>query len=146
MSKDQQKSQKGQAVPNLTEDQAREHIEKVRWPNGPICPHCGSVNVYRMEGETTRPGLLACRDCRGHFTVTVGTVMEDSHLPLSTWVKAFHFMTSSKKGMSALQLQRNLGIGSYRTAWFLAHRIREAMKCQPGSIMLKRKSKRMKHT
>jgi transposase-like protein len=90
-----------------------------------------------MEGKTTRPGLLACRDCRGHFTVTVGTVMEDSHLPLAKWAMAFHLMVSSKKGISALQLQRNLGLGSYRTAWFLAHRIREAMRCEPVAGLLK---------
>lgn len=137
MARDQQKSQKGQQIPNLTEDEAREHIEKLRWPNGPVCPHCGSVSVYRMGGKSHRPGLLGCSDCRGHFTCTVGTVMEDSHLPLSTWVRAFHLMATSKKGMSALQLQRNLGIGSYRTAWFLAHRIREAMKCEPVAGMLK---------
>jgi transposase-like protein len=132
-----QKTQKAQQVPNLTEDEARAHIEKMRWPDGPACVHCGSVNVYRMEGETVRAGLFACRDCRGHFTVTVGTVMEDSHLPLSTWVRAFHFMATSKKGMSALQLQRNLGLGSYRTAWHLAHRIREAMRCEPVAAKLK---------
>lgn len=137
MARDQQKTQKNQQVPNLSEDEARDHVEKLRWPNGPYCPHCGSINAYRMQGESIRAGLLACRDCKGHFTVTVGTVMEDSHLPLSTWVRAFHFMASSKKGMSALQLQRNLGLGSYRTAWFLAHRIREAMKCEPVAGMLK---------
>lgn len=89
-----------------------------------------------MEGKTIRPGLLACRDCEGHFTVTVGTVMEDSHLPLATWVRAFHLMTSSKKGISALQLQRNLGLGSYKTAWYIAHRIREAMRCEPVAELL----------
>lgn len=120
----------------MTEEQARAHIEAIRWPNGPACVHCGSVNVYRMEGKTTREGLLACRDCRQHFTVTVGTVMEDSHLPLSTWVRAFHLMATSKKGISALQLQRNLGLGSYRTAWHLAHRIRLAMKCEPVAGLL----------
>jgi transposase-like protein len=128
--------QKGQQLPKMTEDEARAHIEKIRWPDGPFCPHCASVNVYRMQGESIRNGLLACRDCRGHFTVTVGTVMEDSHLPLETWVRAFHLMASSKKGISALQLQRNLGIGSYRTAWHLAHRIREAMKCEPTTQKL----------
>jgi transposase-like protein len=137
MSKITAKSQKGQNVPNLTEDEARKFFEDRRWPNGICCPHCGSVNAYRLNGQSTRPGLLACRDCKGHFTVTVGTVMEDSHLPLSMWAKAFHFMASSKKGMSALQMQRNLGIGSYRTAWFLAHRIREAMRCEPMPKMLK---------
>src|SRR5271156_2130084 len=124
----QQRTQKNQNLQNLTEDQAREHIEQIRWPHGPICPHCGSISVYRMDGQTVRKGLLACRDCRGHFTVMVGTVMEDTHLPLSTWAKAFHLMASAKKGISSLQLQRNLGLGSYKTAWHLAHRVRLAMK------------------
>jgi transposase-like protein len=137
MAHDQQKSQKGQQMPVFTEDQAREYFESRRWPNGPACPHCGSVAVYRLGGEASRPGLLKCRDCKGQFSVTVGTVMEDSHLPLSKWALAFHFMTTAKKGMSALQLQRNLGLGSYKTAWFLAHRIREAMKCEPMAGMLK---------
>ena len=131
------KSQKGQNVPDFTEEEARTYFENLRWPNGPGCVHCGSVNVYYVGGKSPRPGLLECRDCREQFTVTVGTVMEDTHLPLSTWAKAFHLICSSKKGMSALQLQRNLGIGSYRTAWFLAHRIREAMRCEPIANMLK---------
>jgi transposase-like protein len=136
-SKKQPRTQKGQHVQNFTEDQARDYFERLRWPNGPGCVHCGSVNVYRLQGKATRPGLLECRDCRQQFTVTVKSVMEDSHLPLATWARAFHFMCTSKKGMSALQLQRNLGIGSYRTAWFLAHRIREAMKCEPVAGMLR---------
>ena len=95
---EQQKTQKNQQVMNLTgERSGPAHIEAIRWPHGPACVHCGSVNVYRMEGKTVRDGLLACRDCRGHFTVTVGTVMEDSHLPLATWVRAFHFMATSKR-------------------------------------------------
>jgi len=134
---DQQKSQQGQGIPNFTEDQAREYIEHMMWPQGPFCRHCGSVNVYRMEGKSFRPGLLRCRDCDNQFTVTVGTVMEDSHLPLSTWVRAIHLMSTSKKGMSALQLQRNLGLGSYKTAWHLSHRIRLAMKCEPMQKQLK---------
>jgi transposase-like protein len=137
MSKDQQKSQKGQQVPSFTDDEARAYFEQIRWPNGAACVHCGSVNVYRVGGNSHRPGLFECRDCRDQFTVTVGSVMEDSHLPLSTWAKAFHLICSSKKGISALQLQRNLGLGSYRTAWFLAHRIREAMRCEPVAGMLK---------
>lgn len=135
--KKQRRTQKGQQLPTLTEDEARAHFEKTRWPDGPVCPHCGSINVYKMTGKTTRAGLLACRDCRGHFTVTVGTVMEDSHLSLVVWIQAFHLMVSSKKGMSALQLQRNLGLGSYKTAWHLAHRIREAMRCEPVVAILK---------
>src|SRR5882672_2935940 len=131
------KSQKGQQVMDFTDEQAREYFERLRWPNGPICPHCGSQNAYRLQGNSTRPGLLECRDCRKQFSVTVGCVMEDSHLPLRTWARAFHLMCSSKKGISALQLQRNLGIGSYRTAWFLAHRIREAMRCEPVAELLR---------
>jgi len=137
MSKVTNTSQKGQEIPNWTEDQAREYFESRRWPNGPVCVHCGSINVYRVGGKSHRKGLLECRDCRDQFTVTVGTVMEDSHLPLATWARAFHFLTTSKKGFSALQLMRNCGIGSYRTAWFLNHRIREAMRAEPLAGMLK---------
>lgn len=137
-SRKQPRTQKGQSILNLTEDQAREHIEKLLWPDGqPVCRNCGSTNAYRMQGKTCRPGLCRCRDCKRQFTVTVGTIFEDSHLPLSTWVKAIHLMCSSKKGISALQLQRNLGLGSYRTAWFMAHRIRYAMQCEPVAGMLK---------
>ncbi|MGJ0427192.1 IS1595 family transposase [Methylocystis sp.] len=108
------------------EDAAREHIEASRWPNGVTCPHCGSVNVRRMEGKT-QAGMFLCNDCRDKFTCRTGTVMERSHVPLHKWLLAIHLMASSKKGISAHQLMRNLGLGSYRTAWFLAHRIREAM-------------------
>lgn len=132
-----QRTQKGQNILEMTEDQAREHIEKLLWPNGAACRHCGSVDVYKMQGKTCRPGLYRCRDCEKQFTVTVGTIFEDSHLPLAKWVKAIHLMVSSKKGISALQLQRNLGIGSYKAAWHMAHRIRLAMKCEPASDLLK---------
>src|SRR2546430_3980037 len=106
------RTQKGQNILNLSEDQAREHLEKLLWPNGPICRHCGSIDAYKMNGNSIRPGLHRCRDCKKQFTVTVGTIFEDSHLPLAIWIKAFHLMTSAKKGISALQLQRNLGLGS----------------------------------
>src|SRR3954453_1545681 len=103
MSKITAKSQKGQNVPSMTEDEARTYIEKLLWPNGePVCRHCGSVNAYRMQGVSVRPGLCRCRDCEKEFTVTVGTIFEDSHLPLASWIKAFHLMCSSKKGISAL--------------------------------------------
>jgi transposase-like protein len=129
---------KGQELPEMTEDEARTHIEKLLWRDGePVCRHCGSVNAYRMSGATVRPGLCRCRDCDKQFTVTVGTIFEDSHIPLAKWVKAFHLMASSKKGMSALQLQRNLALGSYRSAWHLAHRIRLVMKCEPMAGALK---------
>src|SRR5690349_4507170 len=113
------------------EDLAREHLETIRWPDGPYCPHCGNLDptrVTKMEGKSHRPGLYQCNECREPFSVTVGTVMERSHVPLHKWVLGFHLMAASKKGVSAHQLMRTLGLGSYRTAWFMAHRIREAMK------------------
>ncbi len=97
------------------DDAARAHLERLRWPNGPTCPHCGSVeNIKRFKGKSTRPGLHQCNGCRGHFTVTVGTVMERSHIPLHKWVLGFHLMAASKKGMSAMQLSRMLGV-TYKT-------------------------------
>jgi transposase-like protein len=137
--KNQAKTQKGQNILNLDENQAREHVEKLLRPDGqPVCPHCESgENAYRMQGKSCRPGLCRCRSCKKQFTVTVGTIFEDSHIPLSLWIKAIHLMTSSKKGMSSLQLQRNLGLGSYKTAWHLSHRIRWAMQCEPMTGMLK---------
>jgi len=133
-------SHKGQHVMDMTEDQAREHLEGILWPDGkPVCAHCGSVNAYRMTGATCRKGLCRCHDCKKQFTVTVNTIFADSHLPLTKWIRAFHLMCSSKKGMSALQLQRNLGLGSYRTAWHMAHRIRLAMKREPMAGLLKGK-------
>ena len=109
------------------EDKARAHFESLRWPQGPVCPFCGSVdNATAMKGETTRPGLYKCNECRQPFSVTVGTVFERSKIPLHTWLYATHLMTASKKGMSAHQLHRMLGV-TYKTAWFMAHRIREAM-------------------
>ena len=111
-------------------DAAREHLEAIRWADGVNCPHCGNTDqttLHRLEGKSHRPGLFQCNECRQHFTVTVGSVMERSKIPLSKWVLGFHLMASSKKGMSAHQLHRMLGV-TYKTAWFMAHRIREAMK------------------
>lgn len=111
-------------------DKAREHLESIHWPHGPICPHCGNVDparVKKMEGKSTRPGVYKCNECRLPFTVTVGTVFERSKIPLNKWVLASHLYAASKKGMSAHQLHRMLGV-TYKTAWFMAHRIREAMK------------------
>lgn len=111
------------------EDKAREHLEAIRWPNGPTCPHCGEAegsNLKRLEGKSHRPGLFQCNSCRQHFTVTVGSVFERSKIPLTKWLLGFHLMASSKRGISAHQLHRQLGI-TYKSAWFLAHRIREAM-------------------
>lgn len=111
------------------EDAAREHLESLHWPDGPVCPHCGVVDeATLMEGKSHRKGLWNCRACREPFTVTIGTVFERSKIPLHKWVYAAHLMASSKKGISAAQLQRMLGLGSYRTAWFMAHRLREAMR------------------
>src|SRR5271155_211019 len=107
------------------EDAAREHIEASRWPNGVNCPHCGSLNVMRMAGKT-QAGYFLCRDCSDKFTCRTGTLMERSHIPLHKWLFAMMLMSSSKKGVSAHQLHRMLGI-TYKSAWFLAHRIREAM-------------------
>ncbi len=103
-------------------------MEAIRWPNGPFCPHCGSVeNITRLEGLSHRAGLHQCNNCRGHFTVTNGSVMERSHIQLHKWVLGFHLMAASKKGVSAHQLHRMLDV-TYKTAWFMANRIREAMR------------------
>lgn len=107
------------------EDAAREHIEASRWPDGVVCPHCGSLNVMRMGGKT-QAGYFLCRDCADKFTCRTGTLMERSHIPLHKWLLAMMLLSSSKKGMSAHQLHRMLGV-TYKSAWFLCHRIREAM-------------------
>ena len=110
------------------ETKAREHFEAIRWPDGPYCPHCGETEkVYRLHGKSHRAGLLHCNGCDEAFTVTVGTVMERSHVPLNKWALAFRMMTASKKGVSAHQLHRSIGV-TYKTAWFMCHRIREAMR------------------
>jgi len=117
------------------ETKAREHLEAIRWPDGPTCPHCGSTDkVYRLNGKSHRPGLIHCNNCDGSFTVTTGSVMESSHVPLNKWVLAFRLMASSKKGLSAHQLHRTIGV-TYKTAWFMAHRIREAMRDAAPSPM-----------
>lgn len=109
-------------------DVARKHLEYIRWPDGPFCPHCGETeNIRRLEGKSHRPGLHKCYGCHGHFTVTVGTLFERSKIPLNKWFTATFLICSSKKGISAHQLHRMLGV-TYKTAWFMAHRIREAMK------------------
>jgi transposase-like protein len=111
------------------ETAAREALEAVRWPKGPVCPHCGCMGkIVRVEGkkQSHRDGLLYCNDCTGQFTVTVGTVFERSKIPLTKWWMATHLLCSSKKGMSSHQLHRTLGV-TYKTAWFMTHRIREAM-------------------
>lgn len=123
-----------------TEDDARAFFEKLRWPEGPACPHCGSAEVYRLTAkpESTKPGrkgLLKCKYCRKQFTVTVGTIFEASHIPLRHWLLAIHLLCSSKKGMSAHQLHRMLGI-TYKASWFMCHRIRYAMEEGPHMAKL----------
>jgi transposase-like protein len=117
-------------APHFTnEEAARAYYEAIRWPDGRVCPHCGTIgNSVLMQGKTTRPGLYNCRDCRKPFTATMGSIYEKSKIPLHKWLLATHIMCASKKGVSAHQLWRMLGFGSYKTAWFMAHRIREAMR------------------
>jgi transposase-like protein len=109
------------------EDLAREWLETARWPDGVCCPHCGIFReATRLAGDAHRKGLWECRACRKQFSVTVGSVMERSHVPLTKWALAFHLMAASKKGISAHQMHRMLKV-TYKTAWFMCHRIREAM-------------------
>ena len=141
-----------------TVEAAREYLEKQRWPDGPECPHCGLVGEaykitpkllpvdteYQTKAEMRakskrvrkpRKGLYKCKGCRKPFTVTVGTIFEDSHIPLNKWVIAVHLLCASKKGMSAHQLHRMLGV-TYKTAWFMAHRIRYGMSQEPLASQL----------
>jgi transposase-like protein len=109
---------------------ARKHLEKLLWPEGPFCPHCGNADpkrIHKLKGKSTRPGVYKCNECEKPFSVTVGTVFESSHVPLNKWVYATHLLTASKKGISSHQLMRMLGV-SYKTAWFMSHRIRESMR------------------
>jgi transposase-like protein len=123
------------------EDAARELLEEMRWgKDGAVCPHCGGADPYKLTPKATskkpgRKGLYKCKACRKQFTVTVKTVFEDSRIPLSKWLLAIHLLGSSKKGMSAHQLHRNLGI-SYKAAWFMAHRLRYAMASGPLSALM----------
>lgn len=128
------------------EDAAREYLEKMRWPDGAVCPHCGLIGeAYRIERKEktkeqviemlrarkrirkAQKGLWKCKGCKKQFTVTVDTIFSDSHIPLHKWLLAIHLMTASKKGMSAHQLMRMLDIKQYKSAWFMAHRIRYAL-------------------
>jgi transposase-like protein len=116
-------------------DAAREYLESIRWANGVICPHCGVIDkFYKLLGDAHRPGLYKCAECRKQFSVTVGTVFEDSKIKLHIWLQACHLMSASKKGVSSKQLERMLGV-SYKTAWFMSHRIREAMNIKPEGQM-----------
>src|SRR5712664_2532255 len=123
------------------EDSARAFLEQQRWPDGTVCPHCGLLGEsYRLEGkaDSKRPvhkGVWKCKGCRKQFTVTVDTIFSDSHIPLHKWLMAIHLLCASKKGMSAHQLHRMLGV-TYKSAWFMAHRIRYAMTQEPLSSKL----------
>ncbi|MCP4329992.1 MAG: IS1595 family transposase [Alphaproteobacteria bacterium] len=113
------------------ETAARKHIEAIRWPDGPYCPYCGAMDKVKvLGGKSMGPGWYHCGDCRKKFTVRVGTLYERSKVPLHKWVLATHLMAASKKGISAHQLHRMLGV-TYKTAWFMAHRIRESMREGP---------------
>lgn len=122
----------------LDDEQARAYLEAIIWPNGPVCPHCGAMErITKLNGAAHRNGVHKCNGCRKQFTVTVNTIFERSHVPLRTWLMAFAILCNAKKGISALQLQRHLGLGSYRTAWHVAHRIRHAMRTEPLSGLLR---------
>ena len=116
-------------------DKAREHFESIRWPDGPYCPCCGQFDrVKALGGKSMGPGWYHCMDCRKKFTAAVGTIYERSHIPMTKWLLATHLMCASKKGVSAHQLHRMLGL-PYKTAWFMAHRIREGMRdLSPGQL------------
>jgi transposase-like protein len=114
----------------INEEAAFAYVESRLWPTGSVCPHCGNADAKRirkMEGKTTRLGLHKCYECKGQFTVRQGTIFESSHLPLHLWLQVIHLMCASKKGISTNQIQRMLSC-SMKTAWFLTHRIREAMR------------------
>lgn len=112
------------------EEAAIAKLESIVWPNGPVCPHCGNADekrLYKIKGKTARPGLRTCGDCRKQFTVKIGTLFESSHVPVHKWWQAVHLLCCSKKGISSHQLHRTLKV-TYKTAWFMSHRIREAMR------------------
>lgn len=116
-----------------TEEKAIEYFETIRWADGVVCPHCGNNDQSKFwkikgnEEKKVRVGLRQCAECKKQFRVTVGTIFEDSHIPLNLWLVAWYLMCGAKKGISAKQMQRHLGLGSYKSAWFLCHRIRHAM-------------------
>jgi transposase-like protein len=116
-------------------DKAREYLEALRWPDGVVCQHCGVIgDHYKLQGKSTRPGLWKCKDCRKQFTVIVGTVFSDSKIPLNKWLLAVHLICASKKAISSHQIHRMLGV-TYKSAWFMTHRIREAMKSENGGLL-----------
>lgn len=126
-----------------TDEAARAYLEEIRWPNGVVCPHCKASTqslfwkIKENRQKNIRAGLYHCSVCDKQFTVTVGTIFEDSHIPLRKWLVAWYLLCSSKKGISSLQIQRMLGLGSYRTALFMMHRIRYALAQPAFTGMLK---------
>jgi hypothetical protein len=126
-------------VSRFSEEEAREYLERVLWRNSLACPHCGTVgNAVKLAGSATRPGVYKCREkaCRKQLTVWVNTIFERSRVPPRTWEMAFSILVSAKKFVSAAQLQRELGLGSYQSAWHMCHRIRRATAKEPLSGML----------
>lgn len=120
------------SVLKMSDAEARAMLEGIRWPRSPVCPHCAhDERIHPITGKSARGGLYECGECDKQFTVTVGTVMHNSRIPLAKWIAAFYMICSHKKGVSAAQLQRDLDLGSYRTAWHMAHRIRAAMQEEP---------------
>jgi transposase-like protein len=114
------------------EEAAYAWVEARVWPNGPVCPHCsGNDRISKMQGKATRIGLYKCYQCRKQFNVKVGTIFEKSHVPMHLWLQAFYLIAGSRKGISSNQLHRTLGV-TLKTAWFMSHRIREAMRA--GSL------------
>jgi|WetSurMetagenome_2_1015567.scaffolds.fasta_scaffold34567_2 transposase-like protein len=128
-------------VSRLTESEARTYLEQIRWPTEKACPHCGCMNITKLENvkcgsRKRREGLYKCRDCRKQFTVTVGTIFEGSHVSIRTWLMAFALMCASKKGVSSCQVSRMLGV-TQKTAWYICHRVRYAMGKEPLKGMLR---------
>jgi transposase-like protein len=117
----------------LDETKARTWLESQIWPEGPFCPHCGSVGVTKLHGKAHRPGVHQCNDCRRQFTVTVGTLFERSKIPLGKWLMATYLLRASKKGVSTRQLSRMLGV-SLKSTWFMMHRIRESLRQGSGPL------------
>ena len=127
-----------ETLSRLSEQEARELMERSRWPDGAACPWCGAVDVHKLGGKAAERGIWKCRDkdCRRQFSATSGTVFHGSHIPIRTWLIAVFLICTAKKGISAMQLQRQLGLKTYKAAWFMAHRIRHAMMQEPLKAML----------
>jgi transposase-like protein len=121
--------------PRFQDEQAAyDWVEAHLWPDGPVCPRCGGLDrITKLHGKSTRIGTYKCRDCRKPFTVKVGTIFEDSHIPMRMWLQAIALLCASKEGISSNQLHRMLGI-TLKSAWFMSHRLREAMRSGPLAL------------